>query len=264
MDVTRAFCGTRIKSRLHGVIIFPLAFALWWQSKRRIWILAILAVFILSIYFSQSRNGILGLSVSIAVFFAVRYRIRWILSVSITSHIVRLCSCINPTRTFKDAVHRFVVKKENIRIEDVSITEVGRNRLMVWEPIMEKIREHPWQGSGFATGGTMHEKKHLMAHNSYLQVIQETGFIGLALILPLLAALLYVLFKISILHAPLPDRAIWAGIAATVAGGLANATFESWLLSLGNPGTLPFWLCAFLILSLIQKKQKKQKQVAYA
>ena len=209
-----------------------------------------------SIYLSQSRNGLLSLMLGIVVFFAVRYKLKWMFPVGIA--VALLCFFVyHASDTVQSGVARFIVRKEYATADEISIAKAGESRFMVWEPIMEDIKKRPWLGSGYGTGGA-ELRRHYQGHNSYLQIVQETGFIGLVIILPVLLSLLYVLFKISVLHSPLPDRALWSGIAATVAAGLANATFESWLLALGNLGTLPFWLCAFLLLSRIQKRKKRR------
>jgi O-antigen ligase len=99
-------------------------------------------------------------------------------------------------------------------------------------------------------GGAQLHRREVQAHNSYLQVAQELGLFGLAFFMVLVLALLYALFKLVILHAPVPDRVLYSGFAGVVAGGLVNAFFESWLFSVGNLGAMPFWACAFLVLSV--------------
>ena len=138
---------------LCGIIMFPLAFALWWESKRRVWVLGIMALILTSIYLSQSRNGFLSLVAGIVVFFAARYKAKWVFPAGMALGLT-FAFLYQVSDTFETGVARFIVRKEHATSDDVNLAEAGRTRFEVWEPIIEEIKKRPYLGSGYGTGGT--------------------------------------------------------------------------------------------------------------
>ena len=227
-------------------VSLPLIFALWLEKRARWPLLAITVMALLILFVTRSRAGVLSIGLGFTTVLLIlmgvdRLAARLILIVLLVSPLVVLES------ERVESAWRYVTRTEG---QSFSLTETAESRLVNWRLGWESIRKHPLLGQGYGIGGVGSLKatnvrytdydRGLALHNSYLQTWQEDGLIG---ILPLAALMLGTLRR---LRAPpglrSDQRFLHAGFAGIAAAGLTNAFFESWLYSIGNIATLPFWL----------------------
>ncbi len=101
------------------------------------------------------------------------------------------------------------------------------DRLIYWRDAIRIIQDHPWTGTGLNTYSKVimqysnwHQN---YAHNCYLQVAAELGFVGLAIFLwVLFGPLVLVLQRLKSMTDP-----VWRGILCAVAVGYAAILAES-------------------------------------
>ncbi len=139
--------------------------------------------------------------------------------------------------------------KEYYRTE--TIPTMG-GRVEIWPIALQLIADKPIFGYGFGTEdklvrpgyskGPRSEISYI--HNSYLGIMLQLGIFGLILFFaPLLILLLKELFSMQDSAVPLLRRALRASMIA----GLLCAIFESWVYSVGNAQTFPFWIIVMLL-----------------
>jgi len=98
----------------------------------------------------------------------------------------------------------------------------GANRVSVWEPVLNAVRKHPIRGFGFGIGTKFMDfnvKQYVTsAHNSILEVLINTGIIGLCIYLIGITRLLFATYRQARLA--LPGS---AGIFAATVGAIVNS-----------------------------------------
>lgn len=258
------FCGWLGNPNQIGIclaVCLPVVVSLWWERKQRIWLLLLAAICLHSLFMAGSRAGTLGTILGVGAFFAVQYRIRHfpILAVLLVAGAWLLFNVSEPTQK---AVYRYATRREPAVGQTITMDEIGASRWDRWASVWPSIKKRPILGQGYGVGGTgtgggppkvIAGSDYYLGyplHNSYLQVWQENGTIGLLLVLGLVAMIIRQILKFFAFTGQLPDQALWAGLAGACIGGLADSVFESWLLSVGNLGTLPFWTCAIAFCSV--------------
>jgi O-antigen ligase len=115
-------------------------------------------------------------------------------------------------------------------------------RTVIWKTGLKVFKQHPLRGVGSGAYPKAVEPwlgrpgvpgAQYVAHNTFLSVLVETGIVGLALF-----ALLGALLVTSILAMPMPERALWAVVAAVWVTGVSTLTWEQYK---------PTWLIMALI-----------------
>ncbi|WP_459501925.1 O-antigen ligase family protein [Bacillus sp. C1] len=95
-------------------------------------------------------------------------------------------------------------------------------------------------------------------HNSYLQIIIETGFLGMVLFLMIIFVTIYNFKKIKTVE----YKKVAQAVVVILSGLLCNGFFESSLLLPGSPISIVFWLLILLINKIYyldSKSEKKQR-----
>ena len=187
--------------------------------------------FVVTLILAQSQNSGLTVIVSFAVYFAL-----------ISGH--RALMLLVPV-----VVAAIVVFQISNPISGALETS---GRLDAWSITVDLIGAHPFLGHGFGSTESFFPNYFLPTNifksdnpsNAYLEMLLESGIIGLVLILiPLMLALA----KGFILVRTYPDRRLIAMITAVVVGSLVHNMFESWMMSVGSMLAIPFWFFVLLI-----------------
>lgn len=134
------------------------------------------------------------------------------------------------------------------------------SRKTVWEKTISSLQQHPYFGAGFGTTATAYDKTQINIQfassgpvsrehgNSYLEITEWMGFIGVA---PFAALLLWLVGKIGGACAWVRRTRIASSpvvpIAAFLAGALVHAGFEDWLFAVGYHTCVLFWILAFML-----------------
>ncbi len=239
------------------VVCAPIAIALCWQKKWKWWFVVVSACCLHSLILSGSRAGIVGAMIGITTLLAAYYKVRLFLPLGAFAVLLAWLT-ITYSRDAQETLYEFAARREvTDSAEPISLPaleEIGHSRFEQWEAGWPSIRRRPLLGQGYGIGGTGRSlpgeyEVGYPLHNSLLQVWQENGLVGLLLLLPLIGLLFWHVWRRFVSTATHRDDLIFAGVAGSCLGGLTSAFFESWLLSVGNLGTLPFWTCVFLFLS---------------
>jgi len=134
---------------------------------------------------------------------------------------------------------------------------VGDMRLLVWRESLGYILDHPWLGYGFGRGSlraalhaTFNDGLLWHSHNLFLEVVLQTGLIGLALFLFLLASLLRAAARC------LQSDALAVSVLGMVAGMIIlgmlirNMTDMLWV----RAAALTFWGALGLLFGLVSHR----------
>ncbi len=235
-----------------AAVLVPVIFskALEKPKKRKFcWLL--LGLVFYSVFLSGSRNGLLSSGIGCAaVIILAGYGNRWVRVIAVVCAL-SLAVTLN-LALFKEYFTRAKGKR-------VTVEEAGQNRLSRWEVGLKSIKKRPVGGQGIGIGGVPKNgyvkptgiDTGYPLHNSYLQITQEIGLLGL---IPVMLALMYgihaSLRKNRLIARSASLRHNYAGFAGVILAGTASAVFESWLIAPGNLGTMPFW-CAFGVVSVV-------------
>lgn len=254
------FSGILMNPNQIGVCVavcLPLVTALWWERKRRLWLVVLIAACLLSLVYAESRAGMLGTVLGIATFFAVGWRVRWFVVLGGFALFLGWLA-INLSHDLELAAFSYATHRDPTYLRDnpdeISVQRVAATRLRQWLPGWRLVKQRPILGQGYGVGGTGAraaggQEFGYALHNSYLQVWQENGLVGLLLLAAIVLVVLWRILKSFAIPKSLPTSLLWAGLAGSCVGGLADCFFESWLLSVGNLGTLPFWTIVMLLCS---------------
>jgi O-antigen ligase len=147
----------------------------------------VVAIIIVALLFSRSRAGILSMLITGLIFFALLWRRTpsrlglLVGTVSTLLVVIGLVAWIGSD-----------VVREQLKSYDTLEREASfRNRIMVWETMVDHLPAFLWVGSGLGTfedsfapfmvAGSA--KRWDRAHNDYLQLLWETGLVGFLLFL---------------------------------------------------------------------------------
>lgn len=127
-------------------------------------------------------------------------------------------------------------------------------RTAAWEGALGQILERPALGHGFGTEDRVFVDRFYAFYssnveNSYLGTLLQVGVVGISLLVALIAG-----FATRAIRAlgslDGSTRLAAAACLGVVAAGAVVALTQSYLTSVGNPATTPFWLSAFLLAAL--------------
>jgi O-antigen ligase len=116
-------------------------------------------------------------------------------------------------------------------------------RLQAWRGAVRQGVDRPLLGYGFGTEEAVFVDRYRafeggVPENSFIGLFLQLGFVGLALFLALLAALVAAALREG-------GRIAAVGLAV-LATGIALAVVQSYVYAVGNVATLGIWMCAFL------------------
>ena len=122
-------------------------------------------------------------------------------------------------------------------------------RAQAWDGAIRQAAERPLLGFGFGTEERVFVDRYYVfdgsrPENSYIGLALQLGLAGLALFLA--AAGVLALRALRLLRRG-PAASAEAAAAGVVAAGLLLGVVQSYVYSVGNVATIPFWLCAFLL-----------------
>jgi len=122
-------------------------------------------------------------------------------------------------------------------------------RSLLWDWTWRAYKEGPFWGVGFGSSAEVFAREALYlrsqglyaaeAHNSFLSLLLELGFIGVAFALYGFVRLIIRVWKL------LPyfeDPQLGVTLMAAILASLVNSVFETWIFNFGNSSTIPFWL----------------------
>jgi O-antigen ligase len=123
------------------------------------------------------------------------------------------------------------------------------NRGIAWAAAGQLWAERPLEGHGFRSGGAVFEEARSRgvltgfsqseAHNGFIQVLMESGLVGMTLLVLALAPV--VATRRPRRQAP---SDLWIGPYVAVLVGLVTQVGESSIFGVGSPFMLVFWTCA--------------------
>lgn len=233
----------------YGIYFVPI---FWFRIEKhkmgmeKLGFLLLFSLAVIQLIATQSRAGILACIVALCIFILGKlkgfFRAMIIFIIAIVFAGVYL---ENPNDNF---IRNFIFRNE--------IYFDGSGRFPVWAETLDKIMEKPVFGGGLGVSGTQQKEERLLFSsdtytiqkgNSYLGALEELGLVGNAI---LFGALLIPILRLSwkgLLSDKLKNDKKNLIIIAVVAGGLVNAMFEAWLLSVGNFLAFSFWMFASLL-----------------
>ena len=167
------------------------------------------------------------------------------------------------------------------------VTATGR--LYLWEEGLRKIGERPLTGYGFGTGGVvigmadlpkmvryeseqlasysvalpmlnLNKAEGLNAHNSYLEICLELGFLGLAACMYLLGSVTCEIARVHREALPQPCASLAPYLGGGFIAGLVNQSCEAALFSAGSVICIAFWFIVAAIICLKSEKPSVQKR----
>ena len=234
-------------------LVFPLALQNYFSTRSKISGF-VLFVFITNLILCQARAGLLAtlLSASFFLWFYDRTNKYVIATVFLLGGV----SIFLIIELFNGGILSSFLRFETL--------DTGGGRLQAWRELIRLIGYRPWLGYGFGTEDHIFEKFNIIfdqhaglyAHNSYLGLVTQVGFVGAALFfLPMIFFI--VLRGFSIMRNRHQDTfGLELALLASIIGGMIHAVFESWMYSAGNPLNLIFWiLLACLYRFAMNRKQ---------
>lgn len=154
--------------------------------------------------FHVIRTGIIGFTAGLSIFYLIIYRIKSIPVITIVIVLFLAAIFLIPgirNKMFKDNNKKNEITAEQLFDNEnaLSIDDINTNaRQAMWEWSLAKFYENKkLTGSGLGVlQATFYSKKHpfgalLMVHNDYVQIMCDTGLIGLILFLSIFLAMLW-------------------------------------------------------------------------
>jgi hypothetical protein len=138
------------------------------------------------------------------------------------------------------------------RFTDYGTNGLLNGRLVGWNAAVDLWKSNPIFGYGYSAGPSIFARLRNtgelnfdpdVVHNSYLQWLLETGFIGLIPMLVLVAACVRVIIRGR-------SDAMGAGLVWLTAAGLLVQVTESAMLGTGAPYATVFWVCVTAAVAL--------------
>ena len=242
-----------------AAVLGPLVIASWLDSKKP-WLIGLYLATIISVYLCGSRAGLLTQVLALITVPALASRK---MSVGAWIVVVLVFALLNPI--VLDEAKEYITRGKSGGLE-----EVASNRSSRWELGVESLKKRPLLGQGYGIGGVPKSERLSKTgvdrgyplHNSYLQALQENGIIGT---IPFLLILIMVLKVIVSRNGQITNelRYLHAGFASAFLCGCGSAFFESWMVSVGNLGTLPFWCACGVVVSISKRpglRSRSQKR----
>ncbi len=253
MNQYAGFFGNQNMYGTFSALITPYVLFHWRvvaQKRWQKWLdIALLAVVLAGLGFSNSRNGMSSFVIAVtAYFFVVNLQSR--IKIVAAATCILLALFISPA--MKNDLVSFVRKgtDKSVQVTDLSSQMAEEERFKMWSGVWPLFWKQKLTGYGFAASHllvfpfTRDEEAGRSLHNSYLEIFGDLGLPGLIL-------LFLVIYRVSAKVATqiqqkgeYLERNINAVFIAVFAAGAFNAFFESWMFSVGNVTSLMFWVPA--------------------
>lgn len=210
------------------MVLLLLCFCLATVEPRRVWrhvLLAASVLFLVCLLLSFSRTSIAAAlvgGVALLLYRSRRFNVPVgafvVLTVCGVALLLNKVTFLSGKLEKDDMSYR--LKGEAI---ESGVTERTRD---IWQPLFERALDHPVLGHGKAAIGSVEGLGAGEAHNHYLRVFAEMGFLGLGAFLALLGALLLVSRGVM-LNSSFPEgRALGAATLGTTLALAAGAMFQ--------------------------------------
>ena len=252
------FCGILGNPNHVGIcaaVLLPIVVAMSLRSRRR-WPYVLIALAIVgSVVASRSRAGMLGSIISVLATTGIWLGWRRSLVAGMAISFVAAVLLLAHEKPAREAAEFYLrVNTAGKNVQQI-LEDAGKNRLERWALTVASAKKRLLLGQGYGVSG--HGRTlpggydfGYPPHNSYLSVLQENGLLGLLALAPLLIGTLRRTIKGHGTVASSRVAFLYAAFGGAVVGGLINAAFESWLLSVGFLATMPFWTCVVALWSL--------------
>jgi hypothetical protein len=127
-------------------------------------------------------------------------------------------------------------------------------RADAWRGAIRQAAQRPLLGYGFGTEERAFVDRYYFHYsdrveNAYIGTLLQLGVVGLLALLALLGSLLLGGWR-AVRGSSGRRRGVAGAAAGVVVAGVVLAVGQSYLTSVGSPATAPFWLCAFLAVTL--------------
>jgi O-antigen ligase len=255
-----------------AAIALPIAAGFWWRPSTRLGrtlAIASCALLVPTIVLSQSDGALLAGAVGIGAFglLAQPGRLRRVTTAAIAAAALAGVALVLllPPATRRGALDSSYPNVNYAHIpadyelgwpslggsESKRVIFTSSGRVDGWRAAVLQAGQRPLLGYGFGTEDKVfvdrtYSFRSSRAENSYIGLYLQLGVAGVAT----LAAVIVLLAASSRrgLRTVDPDRR-WAVVVTTgvVLAGLTVAVVQSYLYSVGNVATLPFWVCCFLL-----------------
>ena len=223
------------------------------KNLKVLWAVAILC-FLISVYLLASRAEILAILVVSLVYCFIKFRIRSLKKIAGLLAILALFVFFILIPVFKSNP-RFGHYFNDPQKKELGSKILEESRLTIWKASLNLIRNNFFFGVGtgdiqdelnkeyiLIPGNNLAIQNNLNAHNQYLEVQLENGFIGLVLFLSIFGMMIYISFKES--------NTLYLIFVVTV---FISFMFETMLNRLG--GVAFFSLFAMLLLNIKDKEE---------
>jgi hypothetical protein len=136
-------------------------------------------------------------------------------------------------------------------------------RADAWRGAIDQAKQRPLLGFGFGTEELAFVDRYFAHYsdrveNAYLGTLLQLGVAGLMTLLALLGVLLAGAWR-AVRDSSGPTRSVAGAAAGVVVAGVVLAFGQSYLTSVGNPATAPFWLSAFLAATLAPRVRRLEE-----
>jgi O-antigen ligase len=224
------------------VIFLPLVIGRFLR-RRSVVDIGLIALIILSVVMSGSRNGVI--TASLAIMFLLWRTRAWKGALLLAVAAAVLLLAMPET----NAIEELESRPELTRIVKGGQKGMTSGRAEAWQVAIPIIQRRLLLGHGFGTEDRIFEgisfriHRGLYVHNSYLGMTYQLGLVGSILLFVPLLALLF-----SRAFARRTESAQLASYEAVLFGGLIASLFESWVYSVGNAFAFPFWISVMLLI----------------
>ena len=181
----------------------------------------------LCLYLTYSRGSLVGLAVGLGVVGAVRYR-----KLLVLMAVAGLLLLLLPTT--QAYIAHFI---EGVRGEDLAT----QMRFGEYKDALILISRYPWLGVGFA--GTPDIDLYIGVSNVYLMIAEQTGLIGLALFLAVMATVFAYVWRAWRVRMSRAHEATLLGFVAALVGIMTGGLLDHYFFNLDFPHSVSlFWI----------------------
>jgi len=226
---------------LVAAIYTPLLAWGWLKYKSFLSLLSLILA-VLTTVLSGSRNGFLGVSLSLVYLVIFSKSSKFIITGVLVINVVALLFFLG---VFDSIITEIPTLS---RIFNATVTDYSNGRFDAWADISGQIADSWLYGYGFGLdphGLSTSLRLEIGSHNTYLQNAYQLGVLGTLIFIIPLFLLAMNTFKRVMSRSGLTLTHV---LHAVLISGLVSATFENWIYSPGNAFTFPFWACIMLLL----------------
>ena len=210
-----SFTHTNVFSQYLVLICLLLIHKIWTSRvrARNLWMYLLAAVALFELFSTYTRGAWIALAVSLAVYVLFKNSLATKLKCVLGSAVLLMA----------------LFPKLQERFADINETKYYQLsswqwRLKMWSMATEYLKEHPFIGHGLG----MYEREFsMMAHNDYLRISYEIGFVGLFLYVGMLLFLLFYAMKKMLKNTSLEIASGYKIIVSLVLGLLAMSMVDN-------------------------------------